>query len=66
MRRERNQDWRAELLLLGSVSATGTQFLGRRLVLFLANQGQLSALDDGTIDRHFGDVFAARDVVHDV
>ena len=44
----------------------GTQFLGRRLVLFLANQWQLSALDDGTIDRHFGDVFAARDVVHDV
>ena len=55
-----------ELLLFGSVSATGTQFLGRGLVLFFANQWQLSAFDDGTIDRHFGDVFAARDVVHDV
>jgi len=40
--------------------------LSSGLVLFLANQGELSAFDDGAIDRHFGDVFAARDLVHDV
>src|SRR6476661_247843 len=37
-----------------------------RLVLFLANQGKFFAFYHRAIDRYFGDIFAARHVVHDV
>ena len=36
------------------------------LVLFLANQGKFFAFYHRAIDRYFGDIFAARHVVHDV
>src|SRR6266496_1604303 len=38
----------------------------RALVLFLANQGKLFAFYHRAIDRYFCNIFAARDVVHDV
>ncbi len=37
-----------------------------RFVLLLANQGKLFAFYHRAIDRDFGDIFAARHVVHDV
>ena len=38
----------------------------RVFVLLLTDKRELSALDDGTINRDLGDVFPARNVVHDV
>ena len=38
----------------------------RSLVLFLANQGKFFALYHRAIDGDFGDIFAARHIVHDV
>jgi hypothetical protein len=40
--------------------------LSCRLVLLLANQGKFFAFYHRAIDRYFGDIFAARHVVHDV
>jgi hypothetical protein len=37
-----------------------------RLVLLLANQGKFFAFYHRAIDRYFGDIFAARHIVHDV
>jgi hypothetical protein len=39
---------------------------GRCLVLLLANQGKFFSFYHRAIDRYFGDIFAARHVVHDV
>ena len=38
----------------------------RGLVLLLANQRKLFAFYHRAIDRYFGDIFAARHVIHDV
>src|SRR5260370_30476268 len=67
----RDADWTLAIRLYTLFNLVTLCTLGRRrlrggLVLFLANEGKLSAFDDGAIDRHFGDVFAARDVVHDI
>jgi hypothetical protein len=40
--------------------------LGRVFVLLLANEWKPSAFDHCAIDRHLGNIFAARHVVHDV
>src|SRR4051812_34030934 len=40
--------------------------LRRVFVLLLANQRELFALDHRAIDRHLRDVFAARNVIHDI
>src|SRR5260370_16919967 len=67
----RDADWTLAIRLYTLFNLVTLCTLGRRrlrggLVLFLANEGKLSAFDDGAIKRDFGDVFAARDVVHDI